>query len=68
MLKKKDQNIILLKQRNLEKENMKEKVEPEEEKKFQKVVLVEKEHGVIILKKFQGNLKKIMMNIILIKL
>ena len=68
ILKKKDQNIILQKIENLEKENLKEKVELEEEKKFLKEELVEKELGVIILKTFLENLKKIMMNIILIEL
>jgi len=68
IFKKKDQNIFLQKIKNQVKENLKEKVELEEEKKYQKVVQEVKEHGVIILKKFLENMKKIMMNIILIVL
>ena len=54
-------------QDQIKKENLKEKVELEEEKKFQKVVQEEKELGVIILKKFLGDMKKILMIIILNK-
>ena len=52
----------------VKKENLKEKVELEEEKKYQKVELVEKELGEIILKKFPEDMKKILMIIILNKL
>ena len=55
-------------QNQIKKENLKEKVELEEEKKFLKEEQVEKELGVIILKKFLEDMKKIMMIIILNKL